>query len=66
MSGEIGRRTFLKYLGAGAGTVALASTPGKMLNAVPGPSSVKDDQTDYPIITTDNDFFYTIAQTFTE
>jgi len=53
MSGEHSRRDFLKYFGGAAGAIGLASLPGKVLKAVPGPSSVANES-DNPIVTTSN------------
>lgn len=55
ISGKHSRRDFMKYVGAGVGTLALVTGAGKVANAVPGPSSTLLNAEDYPVVTTTDD-----------
>lgn len=52
MSGEQSRRDFLKSLGGAAALGYLATRPGKVMGAIPGPSSPSLNEADYPVVTT--------------
>lgn len=54
ISGKHNRRDFVKYSGGLLALAGLSTKAGKLAANVPGPSSVVDDQTDYPIINTTN------------